>query len=66
MEDTGKPTIVDAESAVFGMRAIRAIIRRLASSTNEAGDPDEDLMFGFLAQAMTEQIDVLTDYLGVR
>jgi len=68
MEDTNtdKSTLVDAETAVFRLRGIRAIISRLASSTNEAGDPDEDLMFGFLAHAMSEQIEILTDHLGVR
>lgn len=57
---------IDGETALLHLRGIRAILGRLASSANLAGDDDEDLMFGFLEHAMAEQIETLTDVLGVR
>lgn len=49
----------DIEGAVNRLKGVRVILGRLAISTEQAGDDDEDLMYSLLEDIMRESVDAI-------
>ena len=57
--ETREQQDLDVEGAVSRLKGVRVILGRLAISTEQAGDRDEDHMLGLLEETMLDSISVI-------